>query len=96
MSFSCTICNKTYASKHSLSMHNYRYHSNQEEGKRERINMEELLDDKTKNEIEYDSDNSWTVGTYVGSTSGDESAESEDNSRKEIEDNSKKEIEKEN
>ena len=89
MSSICSICNKTYASKHSLSMHNYRYHSNQEGGKRERINMEELLDDKTKNEIEYDSDNSWAVGTYAGSTSGDESGESED-----IEDNSRKEIEK--
>ena len=29
MTFSCTICKKTYASKHSLSIHNSRYHSKQ-------------------------------------------------------------------
>ena len=87
----CNICNRTFANRKSLDTHKNRFHSNQ---KGEAINIKELLEDKTKNEIEYDSDNSWTVGTYVGSTSGDESAESEDNSRKEIEDNSKKEIEK--
>ena len=91
MSLICTICNKTYANKYSLSMHKYRYHPNQ---KGEAMNIKELLEDKTKNEIEYDSDNSWAVGTYVGSTSGDESADSQDNSRKEIEDESKKEIER--
>ena len=85
----CNSCNRTFANRKSLDTHKNRFHSNQ---KGEAINIKELLEDKTKNEIEYDSDNSWAVGTYVGSTSGDESAESEDNSRKEIEDNSKEEL----
>ena len=82
MSMACNICNRTFANRKSLDTHKNRFHSNQ---KGEAIDIEELLDDKTKNEIEYDSDNSWTVGTYAGSTSGDEYGESEDNSREEIE-----------
>ena len=41
MSLICTICNKTYASKHSLSMHNSRYHSKQK-GKGEQKILEDL------------------------------------------------------
>ena len=83
MPLPCTSCDRKFSSKHSLSNHKYMFHSTQGGGRITDQSNGRANSKKDDIQYQYDSDNSWAVSTYAGSSTENDSSRTDSDSEDE-------------